>query len=287
MSAKSDKKRIFLYAGLLGLAVIVAGARFVMTMETGQTWTEAPPETHGVWTTDDPRYKGRAIEVGPTSVTLRVDEAGTPLPGELIIARELFEDDQRILRLEYETQGGADALDMVVSQAGSMFLFNQPDLIWSVDPTTMPTPVAPVVVAPDPTGGPSSFPFGIVAIALALLGAAAGVVLLLGSASGGGQPVAGGKAPSMALGVWSTPDPKYEGRTIRIAKGYAYAHFGPGPIRRGGLIESVKQAREDGARLITMILNRQDGDETLEMLIDRDGLMRLRGGRSVWVRRDG
>lgn len=283
--SKASNKRYYLYGTLLVLAGVAAGVQWLLTRETGVTWTEAPPETQGVWTTNNPRYAGRAIEVGPNSVTLRLGDAGA-VPGRLVLAREVYDDDERILRLEYQTENGPDQLDMVVEANGSMYLHNQPEMHWTSDGSRVVAPVPidiPVVVDSAPS------PFGPAALGgvLLLLVASGAAVLWLFGRGGGGESVAAGPAPRIIRGVWTTPDPRFEGRSIRIAGGYGFAHFGPGDVRVGGNIENVEQWREDGERVVSLTYAPSDGaPQELDMVIDKSGHMRLRGGpKSIWVRR--
>ena len=144
-AAAAGRRRILLYGSLflaLAAALIV---RFVLAYEPGVTFTEAPEETRGLWTTSNPRYAGRAFEVTATNVVLHIGDAEA-IDGRLVIARELIDNDERILRLEYETAAGPDALEIVPRPGGTMFLRNQPDIVWTVREGTGYRPPPPTVV---------------------------------------------------------------------------------------------------------------------------------------------
>jgi hypothetical protein len=113
---------------LLGAGV---GLGVLVSRTSGANFDEAPTETRGVWTTRDARYAGRALEVTAVTVHLRLGDAGASVYGRLLVARESFEDDERVLRLEYETQDGPDQLQLVLHGDGSMHFSNQPDVVWT------------------------------------------------------------------------------------------------------------------------------------------------------------
>jgi hypothetical protein len=257
-----------------------------MTRPAGVTWEEAPLETRGVWSTNNARYVGRSIEVGPQSVTLQLGAAGGALPGRLDIARELFDDGRRILRLEYTTEQGADALEMLVAGDGTMTLRNQPEIVWRVQGRPGFVPTTPVTI---PTDAPSDVPIFLVGGALALLALLGlGALVRSGALSFEAAASAGsGSTPDVVRGVWTTPDPRFEGQSIRIAFDYGFAQFGPGDVRVGGEITEVRRWREEGNHVVALTYRTRDGDDQdLAMVIDRAGHMRLKDGpKSVWVKR--
>lgn len=281
------KTRHTVYVAVLLLAVGVGVTGWVMTREVGVTFDESPPETQGVWTTTNPRYAGRAIEVTPSTVTLRLNGAAEDLVGQLSIAREIIDDDERILRLEYVTQAGPDQLDMVVADGGRMYLRNQPNIVWTSQGGVVPPPPPVVVVVPDSDGGTP--PWMTLSMVLAVI-AAASLLLMRMIASGAVriESDASGVAPRQVRGVWTTPDPRFADQSIRIAPNYGFSQFGPGDVRIGGHIAQVDQWRENGSRVFALTYRTRDGaDEDLELMIDGSGHMRVKGGpKSVWVRRE-
>jgi len=284
-NAKAKRLRLFGVLFLvLGLAVFV---RWASSREFGVTWDEAPEETRGIWTSTDPRYTSRAIEVTASSVVLRVGDESQVVYGSLDIARERFDNDERVLRLEYTTDAGPDALDIVLSDGGSMHLANQPDVIWTLARDATYSPPSPTMATGD-GGSTRGLPWTALGgglLALFLLGG--GIVMMRRAAAGALPEVSlPGTAPAAIQGVWVTQDPRAEGRTIRIAPGYGFAQFGPGDVRIGGEIESVRQWREDGVPVYGVQYRGPDGVTEIEMTIDKLGHMRLRdGSRSVWVKR--
>jgi hypothetical protein len=289
--AKAPRGRRLLYASIL---LVVAGGlvtRWALDGEFGTTWTEAPPETHGVWTSADQRYAGRAIEVTPLAVTLRLgDSDATAVAGTLRIAREQFDGADRVLRLEYVTSDGPDAIDMVIGPGGaSMYLRNQPEVVWTrASATAPPPPVAPPLVAPErPAPLDPALLSGLLVLALA----AALLVLRRRAARRGAEADhpggdETGAAPSWLRGVWTTADPKRKGRSVRIASSYGYENFGDDDVRIGGEIIGVRQRREGGSRVATIEYLTPAGVREIELTVDRDGLMRLGdGSKSVWERR--
>jgi hypothetical protein len=95
-----------------------------------------------------------------------------------------------------------------------------------------------------------------------------------------------GGTPKLVRGVWTTPDPRYRGQSVRIAHGYGFAQFGPGDVREGGLIQSVKRWKEEGEQVVALDYRTAEGTKTLEMVIDREGHMRFKDGpKSLWVKR--
>jgi hypothetical protein len=282
---KSGKSRMVLLVGLLVVSLAGLGVRWLVTRQAGVTWEEAPPETRGVWTTSNARYAGRSIEVGPQSVTLQLGTAGA-LPGRLDIAREVFDDDRRILRLEYTTEQGPDALEMLVAGDGTMTLRNQPEIVWSVQGGPGFVPPTPVTI---PTDAPSDLPILLIGGALALL-ALLGLGALVRAGALRFEAPAGagsGSTPDVVRGVWTTPDPRFEGQSIRIAFDYGFAQFGPGDVRVGGEITDVRRWREEGNQVVALTYRTRNGDDQdLAMVIDRAGHMRLKDGpKSVWVKR--
>jgi hypothetical protein len=288
---KPSRARGLLYAGIL---LVVAGGlvtRWALDREVGTTWTEAPPETLGVWISADERYAGRAIEVTPLAVTLRLgDSDASAVAGGLRIAREQFDGAERVLRLEYVTSDGSDAIDMVIGPGGaSMYLRNQPEVVWTrASATAPPPPVVPPIVAPE---GPALLDPGLLSGMLVLALAAALLVLrrratrtnAAADHPGGDEA---GNAPAWLRGVWTTVDPKQKGRSVRIASHYSYENFGDDDVRIGGEIIGVRQRREGGSRVATVEYLTPAGVQEVEMTVDRDGLMRLGdGSRSVWERR--
>jgi hypothetical protein len=289
--ARPPRARGLLYAGIL---LVVAGGlvtRWTLDREIGTTWTEAPPETRGVWISADERYAGRAIEVTPLTVTLRLgDSDAAAVAGRLRIARERLDGVQRVLRLEYVTSDGPDAIDMVIGPGGaSMYLRNQPEVEWTRAAATAPAPpAAPPIVAPE---GPALLDPELLTAMLVLALAAALLVFRRRATRKGaaaehpdGDPA--GDAPAWLQGVWTTADARQKGRSVRIASHYSYENFGDDDVRIGGEIIGVRQRREGGSRVATIEYLTPAGVQEVEMTVDRDGLMRLGdGSRSVWERR--
>jgi len=281
------KKKTFRYVGY-GAVVVLLGVswlvQWAMGRETGVTWDEAPAETLGVWTSEDPRYEGRALEIGPTSVTLRVGDVGTAVGGVLDVVRELFDQGERFLSLEYRTADGPDAIEMVMDGVGTMHMRTQPEITWTVERR-------PGYVAPPPPTLPSDgplIPFDVVAgVSLALL-AAGGLHFISGVKAPARDLTlaAAGPVPKLARGVWTTQDPRFVGESIRIGSGYGFSRFNVDGVREGGEVESVDQWKEDGNRVISIHYRTPDGLQDLNLIIDRSGHMRLKDGpNSVWVKR--
>lgn len=120
----------------LALVVVVLLAGFAvdgwlrMAGEPETTWSEAPAEVRGVWTTDDSRYDGRSIRVGAQTVEFGLGLDGDVV-GRLDRARELNQEGLRIIRLEFRTDEGADELDIVPAESGVMYLRTQPGIRWT------------------------------------------------------------------------------------------------------------------------------------------------------------
>ena len=262
-------KRSFLIGALFTVAVIVLASRWVGGGGMGVTWEEAPPEIHGVWTTTNARYAGRAIEVGAGSVTLRRGDGGASVAGRIDIVRERFDNEQRVLRVEYQTEVGPDALDMVLIGELSMHLATQPDLMWTVSRPADWVPAAPPVFESEPLGFPA------LPLMVAFLVTGALVVLARGLIRG---------SPQIIRGVWTTQDPRFSGQSIRIRSAY-FSHFAE-ELRAGGRIQSVRQWRDDADRVFNIEYQSLDGSREISISIDPAGHMRVRdGSKSVWVKR--
>jgi len=267
--------------GILLVGTLVV--RWALEREPGTVYEDAPEVVRGRWTTAEPRYAGRAIEVSAKDVVVHRGEAG-PLAGRLTAARELVEDGDRVIRLEYVNSDGANTLDMVLRPGGSMHLRNQPEIVWTAGGMP-PPPTAVAAAAPSNPSPPSGrFPVG-----LLLAGLAGGAVLLIVGLGGlrlAGATADEGVAPGAVRGVWTTMDERFAGQSIRIASGYAFSQFGPGDVRVGGVITEADEWREDDARIVSLAYEGRDGADRIEMVLDRSGHMRLRNGpKSVWVRR--
>lgn len=296
---QSGKKpnRTKLYGTLGLLAVIVFGVRWVTTVETGTTWTQAPPEVQGAWTTTEARYAGRELHITGTHVMLTLGEAGA-ISGLVSIARELEDNGKRVIRIEYDTEQGPDAIELALVPGGLVHFRNQPDIRWSRGGAAPPVMIDRTQ-EPDGNSGGGIPPIVWLAVLLGLGGL---VVARRGSSDGlapakkaevevvRSDPIpisSRGGAPSLIRGVWTSPDPRQEGRSIRIAGEYGFAQFGPGDIRRGGNIESIRQWKEDGSRVVELVYDAEEGSTELQMIIDKNGHMRLRDSKSLWVRRVG
>ncbi len=286
MVAQKEAKRrpVAIYFVLGTLLLVTVGVRWWVLREPGAALEEAPADVRGQWTTSDARYAGRGIEVSATTVVLQRGDA-EPLVGRLTSARAFEAEGDRVVRLEYQTREGPNSLEMVTRPDGTMHLRNQPGIAWSLGgpTTTVPRPTVVETPVPEDDGGvPLRF------VLAGLLGIAAlGLVGLRLSAGGHvSEPVGDGLAPDIVRGVWTTMDERLEGRTIRIAPGYAFSHFGPGDVRVGGVITEAQTKSDEGKRIVTLEYQRPDGPDLLQLAIDRSGHMRLLNGpKSVWVRR--
>lgn len=285
---RGDGRRVALYV-VLALAVgLLALVRWASSREPGITYSEAPLETRGVWTTSDPRYAGRALDVTALTVTLLLGDDGA-VPGQLTIARELVDNNQRVLRLEYEGPAGPDALDMVLNPDGTMYLLNQPDIVWAVGEGRPPVaPVVTVVEASRPESPDSNGSGLTLVLLLVAVAGAVGLVTVRHVSVDRAPGVASAVGvPDFVRGVWTTMDQRLEGRSVRIGSGYGFAQFGPGDIRVGGEIAAVKQSRENGSRVVHIQYQTEEGLKDVEMIVDRAGHMRLgEGSKSIWVRRE-
>jgi hypothetical protein len=175
---------------------------------------------------------------------------------------------------------------MLVAGDGTMTLRNQPEIVWSVQGGPGFVPPTPVTI---PTDAPSDLPILLIGGALALL-ALLGLGALVRAGALRFEAPAGagsGSTPDVVRGVWTTPDPRFEGQSIRIAFDYGFAQFGPGDVRVGGEITDVRRWREEGNQVVALTYRTRNGDDQdLAMVIDRAGHMRLKDGpKSVWVKR--
>lgn len=283
----SNRRTIITFAGLTLVILATLGVRLALDREPGVTYSDAPLETHGHWITGEARYAGRAIEVSARDVTLHRGEAG-PLSGRLTVARELQVRNQRVIRLEYVTSEGPDAIDIVPQGEGVMHLRNQPGVVWTTSTAGAPPvlvagpPVTPPVTERAPIGGPvGGLPINLI-LGVLLAGVGVLALVVVGSrvfASSEDR----GLAPSVVRGVWTTMDDRSEGRTIRVAPGYVFSHFSPGAVRIGGVITNAEEQRVEEGRLVSLEFVGRSGEGRLDMMIDRSGHMRLQGGpKSVW-----
>lgn len=280
----SKKRPIATYVVLGALLLLTVGVRWWALREPGSTFEEAPQEVQGHWTASDARYAGRGIEVSANTVILHRGEA-EPLVGRLSAAREFTADGNRVIHLEYETVEGSNSLEMVTRPDGTMHLRNQPAIAWSVGGSAPAVPQPVIVDAPTPESD-GGLPWRFVLAALLGIAVVALAGPRLASGADDGEPQAQGLAPQLVQGVWTTMDQRMAGRTIRIAPGYAFSHFGPDNVRVGGVITDARVTRQDGARVVTLEYARPEGPELLDMAIDRSGHMRLLSGpKSVWVKR--
>lgn len=286
MAAQSESKRrpVMTYVVLGALLLVTVGVRWWVLREPGSAFDEAPPEVQGLWTTPNARYAGRGIEVSANTVILRRGEA-EPLVGRLSAARAFTADGSRVIRLEYETVEGPNSLEMVTRGDGTMHLRNQPGVEWSTGGSATALPGPTIVEAPAPEGD-DGLPLRFVLAGLLGIGALGVAGLRLASGADAPEAPGEGLAPQAVRGVWTTMDQRLEGRTIRIAPGYAFSHFGPGDVRHGGVITEARMTRDEGQRVVTLEYQRPEGPEVLELAIDRSGHMRLLNGpKSVWVKR--
>ena len=286
MSAANEgkKKPVATFVLLGALLLLAVGVRWWSAREPGTTLDQAPAQVQGYWTASDARYAGRGIEVSPTTVVLHRGEAD-PLVGRLSAAREFTDDGDRVVRLEYETSEGPSSMEMVTRADGTMNLRNQPSIVWSSDGPTPTGPLPTMVDAPSPAPG-GGLPVRLVLAALLGVGVLGVVGLWLAGGSSATENTGVGLAPNVVRGVWTTMDARLEGRTIRIAPGYAFSQFGPGDIRVGGVITNAQVSKEDGQRIVSLEVQRPEGPERLELALDRSGHMRLLDGpKSVWVKR--
>lgn len=282
--AEGKRKPVTTFVILGALLLVAVGVRWWALREPGTTLDQAPAQVQGYWTASDARYAGRGIEVSPTTVVLHRGEAA-PLVGRLSAARTFTEDGNTVIRLDYETDEGPSSMEMVTRSDGTMNLRNQPGIVWSSDGTTPAAPPVTTVEAPSPApdGG---IPVRLILAALLGVGVLGVVGLWLASGSAVAEAPAEGLAPKAVRGVWTTMDARLEGRTIRIAPGYAFSQFGPGDIRVGGVITDAQVSREDGKRIVSLEVQRPEGPQRLELALDRSGHMRLVDGpKSVWVKR--
>lgn len=105
----------------LALAVSAAGC--------GGSGLPVPAEARGEWTTDDPRYEGRALRIGADSVRFYTGEGGFTAHAVRRVEVERGDDGARY-ELRYGERGAEYLLAFHLRRGRTLVLVNQPGLMW-------------------------------------------------------------------------------------------------------------------------------------------------------------
>ena len=109
---------------------LVAASVLLLTVACGGDGLPLPEELRGTWTTDDPRYEGRALFLGSDSV--RFYTGGGEYSGHPVQRLEIGSSPTGVAyELRYEAAGGDYLLTFELRTGGDLVLSHQPELRWS------------------------------------------------------------------------------------------------------------------------------------------------------------
>lgn len=116
------------------IAVLVAVVLFWPERERplpGDALDMPPADLIGYWSTDDARYADRFLRISPSSVELGFGEEGGTMYGLIQSVNTWTEDGFEVVRLEYSTSEGDDALEITLHGMNRMRLRNPPEVVWT------------------------------------------------------------------------------------------------------------------------------------------------------------
>ena len=116
---------VMLFAGLMLFASPVP------SFAPGRVVREAPAPLIGLWTTEDPRYSGRALRVTRERIVIERSPNAVPDGGPLRVVYARRESPYEVFELEYMTPGGRESIEILVEGAGKMRLRNPADVVWT------------------------------------------------------------------------------------------------------------------------------------------------------------
>ena len=76
-----------------------------MLLACGTVQETLPAELLGTWTTEDPSYEGRFMQIFKDQISFGTGE-GQPIPNEIIAVSTEYEDDSAICTIDYQEPGG-------------------------------------------------------------------------------------------------------------------------------------------------------------------------------------
>lgn len=106
------------------------------------TIPQPPPQVMGRWTTTDPSFIGRALEIRETTIVIELGAEGSPVIG-IIRSIETRDDGTGLeVEIDYTTSIGGEQIELHLDGQGGMHLRNPLAVLWTKDPggTGPPSP---------------------------------------------------------------------------------------------------------------------------------------------------
>ena len=126
----------FLSVALIGLAFVTMVLLVLNLRETGpgKKIEVMPTEVLGQWTTTDPRYADRGLEVSRDAVVFGLGPGQPPRRGRIVSLRSWQEGLVEVVRIEYDAGEGAETMELLMVGPDSMRLRNPREVLWTKEP---------------------------------------------------------------------------------------------------------------------------------------------------------
>ena len=131
------------FKAMLLIAVVAIAALGLETFGNRESYGEdvtvlpAPPEELvGMWVTENPRYAGSALVIGPDHIEIDPGEAGGVRSHPILLIRAVQSPNRWTYEIDYGSPGFERTVTVNLHPDGVLRLRNPPDLVWRRKPTS-------------------------------------------------------------------------------------------------------------------------------------------------------